>query len=114
MAKTQAPDPGAPTPEAASQAPSPDQAAAPGKGRTENRVFEADVSRLLHLMVHSVYSDRDIFLRELVANGADACEKLRTLALQDGSLLSDGAELGVTLSATLTPRPSRSPTTASA
>ena len=39
--------------------------------------FEADVSRLLHLMVHSVYSDRDIFVRELVSNAADACEKLR-------------------------------------
>ena len=53
----------------------------------ESRPFEADVSRLLHLMVHSVYSDRDIFLRELVANAADACEKLRTLALQDQALL---------------------------
>ena len=39
--------------------------------------FEADVSRLLHLMVHSVYSDREIFVRELVSNAADACEKLR-------------------------------------
>ena len=43
----------------------------------ENHEFQADVSRLLHLMVHSVYSDRDIFLRELISNGADACEKLR-------------------------------------
>ena len=39
--------------------------------------FEADVSRLLQLMVHSVYSDREIFVRELVSNAADACEKLR-------------------------------------
>ena len=39
--------------------------------------FEADVSRLLDLMVHSVYSDRDIFVREFVSNAADACEKLR-------------------------------------
>lgn len=65
--------------------------------KSESRAFEADVSRLLHLMVHSVYSDRDIFLRELVANGADACEKLRTLALQDGALLGDDTELGVTI-----------------
>src|SRR4051794_13375635 len=43
----------------------------------ESRSFEADVSKLLHLMVHSVYSDREIFLRELVSNAADACEKLR-------------------------------------
>ncbi|MGH2341069.1 molecular chaperone HtpG [Segnochrobactraceae bacterium EtOH-i3] len=54
----------------------------------ETRAFEADVSRLLHLMVHSVYSSRDVFLRELVSNAADACEKLRTLALTDESLLS--------------------------
>ncbi len=40
-------------------------------------VFQADVARLLHLMVHSVYSDKDIFLRELISNAADACEKLR-------------------------------------
>ena len=40
--------------------------------------FEADVSRLLHLMVHSVYSDRAIFVRELVSNAADACEKCAT------------------------------------
>jgi molecular chaperone HtpG len=101
VAKTKAPDAGAPTPEAASHAKSEHQSetrSGPAQaGKTENRAFEADVSRLLHLMVHSVYSDRDIFLRELVANGADACEKLRTLALQDGSLLSDDADLGVTL-----------------
>ncbi|WP_293863539.1 molecular chaperone HtpG [uncultured Alsobacter sp.] len=63
----------------------------------ENRPFEADVSRLLHLMVHSVYSDPDIFLRELVANGADACEKLRTLALQDPALLGDRPDLAITI-----------------
>ena len=42
----------------------------------ETRAFEADVSKLLHMMVHSVYSDRDVFLRELISNAADACEKL--------------------------------------
>ena len=43
----------------------------------QTHVFQADVARLLHLMVHSIYSERDIFLRELISNGADACEKLR-------------------------------------
>ena len=43
----------------------------------QTRPFEADVARLLHLMVHSVYSDKDVFLRELISNAADACEKLR-------------------------------------
>ena len=56
---------------------------------TEKRSFEADVSRLLHLMVHSVYSDRDVFLRELISNAADACEKLRYEAIAEPSLLGD-------------------------
>ena len=50
-----------------------------GEGPT-TRAFEAEVSRLLHLMVHSVYSNRDVFLRELISNAADACERLRTLS----------------------------------
>ncbi|RVT38373.1 molecular chaperone HtpG [Sphingobium algorifonticola] len=52
----------------------------------ETRSFEADVAKLLHLMVHSVYSDKDVFLRELVSNAADACEKLRYEALSDARL----------------------------
>ena len=42
--------------------------------KSESRPFEADVAKLLHLMVHSVYSDKSVFLRELIANAADACE----------------------------------------
>jgi molecular chaperone HtpG len=53
--------------------------------------FQADVAKLLHLMVHSVYSERDIFLRELLSNAADACEKLRYEALADQGLVADGA-----------------------
>ncbi len=52
----------------------------------EVQAFRADVAKLLHLMVHSVYSDRDIFLRELLSNAADACEKLRYEALADPGL----------------------------
>ena len=52
--------------------------------------FEADVSRLLHLMVHSVYSDREIFIRELVSNAADACEKLRYEAIARPKLTESG------------------------
>ena len=55
----------------------------------QTRPFEADVARLLHLMVHSVYSDKDVFLRELISNAADACEKLRYEALSDAALLGD-------------------------
>ena len=55
----------------------------------QTHAFQADVARLLDLMVHSVYSERNIFLRELVSNGADACEKLRHEALADPSLTGD-------------------------
>src|ERR1700750_1130254 len=61
------------------------------------RPFEADVAKLLHLMVHSVYSDKDVFLRELISNAADACEKLRYEALGDPALLGDGASPQITI-----------------
>ncbi len=57
--------------------------------------FEADVSRLLHLMVHSVYSDREIFVRELVSNAADACEKLRYEAIAKPELIEDGVPFAI-------------------
>ena len=59
--------------------------------------FEADVSRLLHLMVHSVYSDREIFVRELVSNAADACEKLRYEAIAKPELVAGGAPFAITV-----------------
>lgn len=58
----------------------------------ETRGFQAEVSKLLHLMIHSLYSNREIFLRELVSNASDACDKLRFEALKDASLLEGGAE----------------------
>ena len=64
----------------------------------ETRPFEADVARLLHLMVHSVYSDKDVFLRELVSNAADACEKLRYEALSDAALLGEDGAPKITVS----------------
>jgi molecular chaperone HtpG len=65
----------------------------------EHRSFEADVSRLLHMMVHSVYSDRDVFLRELISNAADACEKLRYEAIGNPELLGGDPKLAITISA---------------
>ncbi len=53
---------------------------------TETREFGAEVGKLLDLVVHSLYSDREIFLRELVANAADATDKRRFLALSDGAM----------------------------
>ncbi|MCV9962165.1 molecular chaperone HtpG [Pararhizobium sp. BT-229] len=63
----------------------------------ENHVFEADVARLLHLMVHSVYSDKDVFLRELISNAADACEKLRYEAISAPEFLADDPAARITL-----------------
>ncbi|MGB8277256.1 MAG: molecular chaperone HtpG [Methylovirgula sp.] len=64
----------------------------------QTHAFQADVARLLDLMVHSVYSERDIFLRELISNGADACEKLRHEALADPSLTADQPGLLINVS----------------
>jgi molecular chaperone HtpG len=57
--------------------------------KPESRAFEADVAKLLQLMVHSVYSDKSVFLRELIANAADACERLRYEAIAEPALLGD-------------------------
>lgn len=63
--------------------------------QTHTHEFQADVARLLHLMVHSIYSDKDIFLRELISNAADACEKLRYEALSDAKLNPNGGAFAI-------------------
>jgi molecular chaperone HtpG len=60
--------------------------------QTETRSFETEVQQLLHLMVHALYSDREIFLRELISNASDAIDKLRVEALQDESLRAEAGE----------------------
>ncbi|MBT5073650.1 MAG: molecular chaperone HtpG [Kordiimonadaceae bacterium] len=62
---------------------------------TEKHGFEAEVSRLLHMMVHSVYSEREIFLRELISNASDACDKLRYEGLTNDKLLKDAGEFAI-------------------
>ena len=57
----------------------------------ESQPFQAEVAELLNLMVHSVYSETDIFLRELVSNASDACDKLRYEAISAPELITDGA-----------------------
>ncbi|MDB5522523.1 MAG: htpG [Rhizobium sp.] len=64
----------------------------------EQHTFEADVSRLLYMMVHSVYSDKDVFLRELISNAADACEKLRYEAIASPQLLPDDSPARILVS----------------
>ncbi|MCL1066315.1 molecular chaperone HtpG [Shewanella olleyana] len=64
----------------------------------ETHGFQTEVKQLLHLMIHSLYSNKEIFLRELVSNAADAADKLRYLALTDNSLFEDDTELRVRIS----------------
>ena len=57
--------------------------------------FQAEVTELLHLMVHSIYSERDIFLRELISNASDACDKLRYDAIGKPELIIDDPQLSI-------------------
>ena len=61
----------------------------------ETRGFQAEVKQLLHLMIHSLYSNREIFLRELISNASDAADKLRFEAIADEALLEDQPELEI-------------------
>lgn len=60
--------------------------------------FQAEVAQLLHLVTHSLYSNKEIFLRELISNASDACDKLRFEALNDSSLYEDAPNLEVRVS----------------
>ena len=61
----------------------------------ESLSFQTEVSQLLNLMIHSLYSNRDIFLRELASNASDACDKLRIEALADDSLYEGNSDLNI-------------------
>jgi len=67
----------------------------PGSQNATQHVFEAEVAQLLNLVTHSLYSNSDIFVRELVSNASDACDKLRFEATSDDSLYEDDGELKV-------------------
>jgi molecular chaperone HtpG len=68
-----------------------------GAATRETHAFQTEVQQLLHLMIHSLYSNREVFLRELVSNASDACDKLRFEALTTDGLLGDDPELRVTI-----------------
>lgn len=67
----------------------------PKKAKVQNHKFEADVSRLLQLMVHSIYSETEVFLRELVSNSADALDKLRYEAVTRPELIAKDSDLKI-------------------
>ena len=60
--------------------------------------FQTEVKQLLHLMVHSLYGNKEIFLRELVSNASDACDKLRFEAIADSALLEGDPEMKIRVS----------------
>ena len=66
-------------------------------GTPETLGFQAEVKQLLHLMVHSLYSNKEIFLRELISNASDACDKLRFEALADTALWENDTDLKIRL-----------------
>lgn len=65
------------------------------KQKTENMQFSAEISKVLKLVIHSLYTNKDIFLRELISNASDACEKLRYLALTNTSLAKENPDLKI-------------------
>ncbi len=62
---------------------------------TQTLEFQAEARQLLQLMVHSIYSNKDIFLRELISNSSDALDKLRLASLIDSELVADTGELHI-------------------
>ncbi len=70
-----------------------DKEQATGDGQVEERVFQTEVQQLLHLLIHSLYTQKEIFLRELVSNASDALDKIHRRSLTDKNVLDLDAEL---------------------
>ena len=81
----------------------------------ETRAFQAEVKQLLQLMIHSLYSNKEIFLRELISNASDAADKLRFEAIDQPALFEGEPDLAIDVSLRQgRAHDHRSPTTASA
>ncbi len=68
---------------------------AEAKSKKQNMEFQTEVNQLLHLMIHSLYSNKEIFVRELISNSSDACDKLRFEAISNDSLYEGDSELRI-------------------
>ena len=64
----------------------------------EQRSFQAETKQLLDLMIHSIYTHREIFLRELISNASDAIDKVKFKSLTDSALLEGDSEFGIEIS----------------
>ncbi|CAK8162942.1 Chaperone protein HtpG [Candidatus Xenohaliotis californiensis] len=65
----------------------------------EKHVFDAEIGRVLDLVIHSLYTNEDIFLRELISNASDACDKLRYMAISNSNVFGDDAKLKICIKA---------------
>ena len=74
-----------------------DKNATDNKASSSPMQFRAEVSRLLDIVVHSLYSDKEVFLRELISNASDACDKLRYAALTQPELMDDNSDFTITI-----------------
>jgi molecular chaperone HtpG len=70
------------------------------KNKVEKREFDAEISKVLNLMIHSLYTNKDIFMRELISNASDACDKLRYLAISEPALLENDTDFKISISLT--------------
>ena len=61
----------------------------------EKNKFDAEIGKVLQLMIHSIYTNKEIFMRELISNSSDACDKLRYLGQTDSNLLADDSEFKI-------------------
>ena len=68
------------------------------QAQKETLGFQTEVKQLLHLMIHSLYSNKEIFLRELISNASDACDKLRFEAMSNAALYEDASDLNIRVS----------------
>ena len=66
--------------------------------KAKTKSFQTETKQLLQLMIHSLYSNKEIFLRELVSNSSDALDKLRFNAIEDSKLLDGDTELNINIS----------------